>query len=234
MAGRGEISDESNSVHPRVFALSKEGDWVPAVHPIHWDKKSAGVGLGKAFAVALAQEDEDVIIGLVPAACGGSSIRAWVPGGFHDQTKSHPYDDAISRTRRAMKDGVLKAILWHQGESDSNAKQASSYEENLKALVERFRNDLGDDKLPFIIGQLGQFPSKPWNEYRELVNQAHRSVATHMHRVGFVSSDGLTSLSDNTHFDSSSLRTFGNRYAGVYLELREGTATPSRLLLAPN
>jgi len=47
MAGRGIISAEDEKIHPRVFMLSKDGKWKPAVDPIHYDKTVAGVGLGK-------------------------------------------------------------------------------------------------------------------------------------------------------------------------------------------
>src|SRR4028119_1665926 len=39
-------------------------------------------------------------------------------------TKTHPYDDAISRLSVAMKDGVVKGVIWHQGESDSGPDRA--------------------------------------------------------------------------------------------------------------
>ncbi|MCO6043576.1 sialate O-acetylesterase [Aeoliella sp. ICT_H6.2] len=224
MAGRGKVGPEDKRIHPRVFALSKQGEWVPAVDPIHYDKRSAGVGLGKSFALALAEQRDDIVIGLIPAACGGSPISTWEPGGYHNQTKSHPYDDAIARTRRATRDGTLQGILWHQGEGDSHPERAPDYEERLRQLIGRFRQDLDAPQLPFVIGQLGQFPQKPWNEARQTVNQAHIAIAEQVPRVGFVSSDGLTCRADNTHFNAESLRKFGRRYAETYLQLVENAA----------
>ncbi len=219
MAGRGIIRDADRVPHPRVLALNKEGKWVPAVAPIHFDKKSAGVGLGKSFAVTLAEADEGVVIGLIPAAHGGSPLESWTPGGYHDQTDGHPYDEALARTRRAMADGVLKGILWHQGESDSRPERASVYEDNLKELIARFRKDLNAPELPFLIGQLGQFPANPWNQSRLVVNFAHMAVADSVPNAVFVNSDGLRARRDNTHFNSESLKEFGRRYAEAYLEL---------------
>ena len=112
MAGRGEIEEQDRVAHPRVLMLSEDREWIPAVAPIHFDKTVAGVGLGKSFAIALAEANPGITIGLIPAACGGSPIESWEPGGFHKQTQSPPYDDAISRTRTALKDGTLKGILW--------------------------------------------------------------------------------------------------------------------------
>ncbi len=226
MAGRGAVAEQDKEIHPRVFALSKEGVWKPAVAPIHYDKKWAGTGLGKSFAVALAEENPDIIVGLVPAACGGSPIESWQPGGYHKQTKSHPYDDAVARSKRAMENGTLKAILWHQGESDCTSEKAQVYKEKLIQMIARFRRDFKNPKLPVIIGQLGRFPEKPWSDAKKTVDRAHREIADVMPFVAFVPSEGLACKKDNVHFDSPSLRAFGKRYAEAYLELtrRSGRA----------
>lgn len=222
MAGRGEVEAVDQVVNPRVFSLSESGEWIPAVDPIHFDKKVAGVGLGKSFALQLLEDsDEDIVIGLIPASCGGSPISSWAPGAYHDQTKSHPYDDAMNRVRRARRDGVLKGILWHQGESDCRAQTSSVYADKLRALIERFRDDLDAEELPFIIGQLGQFSHKPWSSDREKVNDAHVLMTTELSGVAFVVSDELTAKADNIHFNSKSLRIFGRRFADVYLKTVE-------------
>ena len=53
MAGRGKLDDAALTPHPRVLALNKEGNWVPAVDPLHFDKpRIVGVGPGRAFAEA--------------------------------------------------------------------------------------------------------------------------------------------------------------------------------------
>ena len=224
MAGRGRVAEEDRRPHPRVLALGKDGKWKPAVDPLHWDKSVAGVGLGRSFAIAIAEANPDITVGLIPAACGGSPITSWEPGGYHGQTKSHPYDDAIARAKTAVQDGTLKGILWHQGESDSKPEAASKYEQRQTQLIARFRKDLAAPELPFIIGQLGQFPKRPWNDARKLVDAAHQEVAKEDSHAGFVSSDELTAKSDNTHFDTPSLKEFGRRYAEAYLRLGDASA----------
>ncbi|SVD48981.1 uncharacterized protein METZ01_LOCUS401835, partial [marine metagenome] len=124
MAGRGKVSDADRKEHPRVLMFNKDHSWVPAVDPIHFDKSVAGVGLGRTFGIQMAEDNPDAIIGLIPCAAGGSPIRTWEPGGYHAQTKSHPWDAAISRAKAALEDGTLKGILWHQGESDSNTRDS--------------------------------------------------------------------------------------------------------------
>lgn len=72
MAGRGKVDEESKQIHPRVFMLNKDGQWVPATDPLHFDKPSAGVGPGLAFGKALAEAAPEVRIGLIPCAVGGT------------------------------------------------------------------------------------------------------------------------------------------------------------------
>jgi len=220
MAGRGKIEPTDQLPHPRVLVLTKEGAWKPAVAPLHYDKAGAGVGLASSFAIALAEKNPDITIGLVPAACGGSSIAAWVPGGYHAQTRSNPYDDAVSRTKTALQSGELKGILWHQGESDTGGERADKHAQELKDLIQRFRTEFNNPALPFVIGQLGQFTEKPWNEGRKTVDQAQRTVAAEVPHCAFVLSDGLTPNSDFVHFNTESLHEFGRRYAEAYLKIR--------------
>lgn len=227
MAGRGEVKAQDTIPHPRVLTLTREGTWVPAVDPIHFDKPIAGVGLGRTFGIELAALDSSVTIGLIPTAVGGSPIMTWAPGVRYPETGSYPYSDALARAQRALQDGTLKAILWHQGESDgSDLERAQRYEEALRALIERFREDLGAPDVPFLIGQLGQFAGRPWSEGDTLVDAAHQRVARDVPNAAFVSSDGLTSKNDNIHFDTASLRAFGRRYAEAYLSLEDQAVVP--------
>ncbi len=80
MAGRGELDEESRQAHPRVFMLNREGVWVPATDPVHFDKSIAGVGPALSFGKAMAMASPRAKIGLVPGAVGGTSITLWAPG----------------------------------------------------------------------------------------------------------------------------------------------------------
>jgi hypothetical protein len=219
MAGRGKSDTAAQTAHPRVFSLRKNLEWAPAVDPLHWDKPSAGTGLGKPFAEALAEKFPSLAIGLIPAACGGSPVSAWKPGVFFSQTKSNPYDDALTRTRKALEKGSLKAILWHQGESDCNATNAPEYEKNLEALIQKFRTEFQQPELPFLIGQLGQFPQKPWNAETGVVDAAHQSLARRIKNVRFIPLPNPVSIGDHLHFDTPTLRVFGKAYADAYLDV---------------
>ena len=216
MAGRGQVTDADRQPHPRVLSLGKDGNWGLAVDPLHFDKPAVvGVGVGRSFAIAYAERHPGVTVGLIPCAVGGSSIDTWQPGGYHAQTHSHPWDDMQSRVQHVVGQGVLKGVLWHQGESDSNDSSAAVYEARLKDLIERFRMTFAEPQLPFLIGQLGQFAERPWNDARRAVDAAQQRTTQHVARTAFVPSDGLTDKGDSTHFDARSLREFGVRYAAA-------------------
>ncbi len=218
MAGRGKIQPEDRAPYPRVLMLNKEGEWVPAAAPIHFDKSFAGIGPGDAFAKLLAGSDPSITVGLIPAACGGSSIRHWRPGAYWEQTQSHPYDDAVARTRKALESGTLKAILWHQGEADCN-KNADQYARWLTELIRDFRQKFNAPDVPVIVGQLSQFPGAKWSEARRKVDAAQRKAVEENQPAAFVTSEGLTSNPDKVHFDRASQLEFGRRYFEAWRKL---------------
>ncbi|HBV62336.1 MAG TPA: sialate O-acetylesterase [Rhodopirellula sp.] len=217
MAGRGKVTESDRKVDPHVLTLNRKGIWVAAVDPIHFDKPGiAGVGLGKTFAKNYAASHPGITVGLIPCAVGGSPISSWEPGGYHPSTKTHPYDTAILRTQLAMKEGTLKGVLWHQGESDCKAGLSVVYKEKLYRLIERFRTNFNDDKLPFIAGQMGQFKERPWNADKKRVDSVHETLPSQLSLTGFVNSKGLKHKGDNIHFDSESYRELGRRYHAAF------------------
>jgi len=158
MAGRGVITEEyKNESNSRVFMLDKNNHWMPAHHPLHFDKSVAGVGPGLAFAIKMANENPGIKIGLIPCAVGGTSIRSWKPGGYDSATKKYPYDDAAARIKAAMKSGVIKGMLWHQGEGDSKPAAAVLYIPQLQTLIERIRALTYNATLPVVAGELGRY-----------------------------------------------------------------------------
>ncbi len=220
MAGRGKVTDDDRKPHARVLMLTKGNTWAPAIDPLHFDKpRIVGVGLGKTFGIELAKARPGVTIGLIPCAVGGSPIASWEPGGYHASTKTHPYDDAMKRARVALKAGTLKGILWHQGESDASPEKSAVYEAKLHALIARLRKELNGHDVPFIAGQMGQFPTRPWSDGKRKVDRAHRDLPKKVKRTAFVNSNDLTHKGDHVHFDAASYRELGRRYAKAFLAL---------------
>ena len=223
MAGRGKVAKEDQTAHPRVLKLDKQDRWVPAVDPLHFDKPMAGVGPGLSFGKALAEADAKVQIGLIPCAAGGSPITVWKKGAAWRQTRSKPYDEALRRVAIARERGVLKGILWHQGESDSNPKAAPLYAERLDDLIARLRKDLGVPNAAFLVGGLSDTALERKSEAK-VVDQALRQLPSQVKRTAYVSAEGLGLKSDNAHFTAASARELGRRYAQALLALRKRPA----------
>jgi hypothetical protein len=222
MAGRGKVIERDNQSHPRVYVLNKNKEWKLAKDPLHFDKPNiVGVGPGLAFGKAMAGYKERVKIGLIPCAAGGSPISSWAIGGYHDQTKSHPYDDAIVRAKAAMQDGVIKGVIWHQGESDSKPDKVKVYHAKLEELITRFRQDLSNEYLPFVVAKLGDFYVAK-NPNAEPINKILERVPDIVKNTACVDVSGLTHKGDVVHFDTKSSRELGRRYAEKMIKIEKG------------
>jgi hypothetical protein len=164
----------------------------------------------------MAKENPKVKIGLIPTAVGGTPIEHWLPGAYDPATKTHPYDDAVVRIKEAMKYGVIKGIIWHQGEANSNPEKVKLYLAQLKELIERFRTLVNNPDLPFVAGELGRYRPDFATFNSEIVKLPamvpYTAVAT---------SEGLVHRGDTLHFDSPSADEFGKRYAKKMIELQK-------------
>ena len=223
MAGRGPLNgEEKQQPNPRVLMLDKSLNWKPATDPMHFDKPGAGVGPGLAFGMRMAKENPSARIGLIPCAVGGTSIKVWVPGALDKATKTHPYDDMLARVHEAQKTGVLKGILWHQGESDRNA--SDDYATKLTELIALLRTSLNAADVPFVAGEISAFNPNQADPTGKL-NQAIHGLAGKVKNYGCVSVEGLTHKGDHLHYDTKSARLLGERYAAKLLEI---TAAPQQ------
>lgn len=208
MAGRGKITEKFKAApDTNILSLDKHGKWIIAKHPLHFDKAIAGVGPGLKFAEGMLKHaDKEVKIGLVPCAVGGTSINKWKTGAYDHQTHTHPYDDAIVRIKQAMQRGVIKGVIWHQGESDQN--NVGNYLTKLEKLIRDIRSLVQNPNLPFVVGELGQY-----NDAYRAMNVEIRKVKTQVPITAIVSTKGLRDIGDHTHFDSASATKLGKRYA---------------------
>lgn len=230
MAGYGGIAKEDplqpgdKDPVPHVLVLDgqgKPGDptpvgpiaWRPGAHPLHLHQGTANFGLGLDFAKEYLKSHPGVTVGLIPCAWGGSSINGMSKGRWM-------YTNAMTRAAFAKKQGVLKGVLWHQGESDSVSEEsANAYEGKLRKLIQDVRQDCGEPELPFIIGNLAEFYGvcKDHAVRIKLINQVRGilyNVATTEPHAAFVPSTGLESADENyVHFNRASYILFGQRYA---------------------
>lgn len=222
MAGRGLVEPADTLPNAQVLSLNKEGEWEIAKDPVHFDRPYAAVGPGLSFGKAMAATDSSIYIGLIPCAVGGSGIDSW-RGPNGNQTAGENYEQAVARCRNAMQNGVFKGILWNQGETDCSEKGVQRYEEKLLALIEALRNDLGDSTLPFIAAELPAFqvdrPDSTHqfhnNPYVDLINAKIKSLKNRVHNYDVISSEHTDHKGDYLHYNSTSARLLGLRYAAA-------------------
>ena len=88
-------------------------------------------------------------------------------------------------------------------------------------MITEIRKELNAENLPFIFGELSEDISQKWNlgDYPKQMNSIFREIQKEISNCRLVSSKGLALKPDGIHFNSSSLREFGNRYFDAYLEL---------------
>lgn len=220
MAGSSPIEPSDTIPNSRILRLNKNKEWDVAKEPIRVDKDIIGMGPGLSFGRELAKRDTTVIIGLIPAAVGGTSIDLWVPGAYDHKTKLNPYDQAIDRALFAMKSGELKGIIWNQGESDSHEGRSTDYQDKLKAVIERFRKDLSNENLPFVAGQLSRFRivkkidgKRKVDKHAQAVNLAMIELKKEVDNYDVVRLKSAEHKGDGTHLDSKSARALGKKYA---------------------
>lgn len=220
MVGLGQADEVEPIEHPDIL-MFRHNQWVRARESLH-SEALAGTGLGMSFALELVRAYASARIGLVACAMGGSPLNEWVKGG-------DLYENALKNARSAREHGVIKGVLWHQGESDSGNKElAESYFQRFTGMVEALKDDLGMTDLPVIIGQLGEFIAacgEPRPEgrdttadlkYCQVVNDALKKAGQTLPLGGWVSSRGLKDTGDRVHFNAPALREFGRRYAQEY------------------
>lgn len=209
MAGRAEISATDSTELEGVFLFNDQAQWEPAKNPfnrystVRKEISMQRLGPGYGFAKALGEKTENRI-GLVVNARGGSAIQSWQKGHSDGY-----FEEAMKRVKPALHSGELKAILWHQGES--NSKDPENYTELFRQMVTDIRSELNMPELPFVVGQVGQWQAKN-SEINTVISQLPDQISF----TSLVTSDGLTPMKGDTndpHFDTESQLLLGQRYA---------------------
>lgn len=220
---------------------SKIGTWDVAKPPIVRPDTYLGVTdyFGRTLVKGL---DTRYKIGVVVVAVDGCSIRAFskdktVCSNYISEAKSgnqtwvteaaaqygdYPYGKLVEMAQKAQKSGVIKGIIFHQGETDA------SNEEWLASVYKLYTNLLEDlslsaDSVPFIAGEPVQqseggacYSAIPWVDKIPdyFKKQSGKDIAY------VASSKGCKKIStDVYHFSSEGYRTLGKRYGEIMLPL---------------
>ncbi len=237
--------DSKIAAFPRVVVASDplHESFDPSIQ----GKSGTHIGLGLSFAkAALAETTQNIV--LVPAAW---SATGFCNNGFEhiawnaedpasDQTHlggTALHDRAIARTNLALREtgGVLRGILWHQGEADATETAcADDYATNLSELIRSLRTQIQADArgssargpdatIPFILGTMsrgdderGSFST--FDEIKTTVDNTHRLLPSQINMVAVSINDDLVpdafpcGQGSCIHFGAQAYREMGRRY----------------------
>jgi len=222
--------------HPRVkmFATTScprlnrptVGEMYPAVPPMF--KCDQGLSVADWFGRHMADSLPDVTIGIIPVAQGGTSIRLFDPDDYKNYLNSaeswlkngaKAYGDdgnamgrIIEVAKKAQEKGVIKGIIFHQGETDGGM---SNWEQIVKKTYEYMLKQLGlnAEETPFVAGEMVDGGSCAGFSSRV------RGLSKYIANFGVASSKGYGSKGDGLHFTVEGYRGMGLRYAQEMLKL---------------
>jgi Carbohydrate esterase, sialic acid-specific acetylesterase len=211
MAGRGLIEPQDTVTNSKIFTINKNGEIILAKEPLHfYEPTLANLDCGLSFGKELVKHiPKNIQILLIPTAVGGSSISQWINDSTFRKVKL--YSNFEEKVKIGKERGTIKGILWHQGESDSKGENVGLYEGRLKILFEKFRNTVGNNSLPILIGELGSFSrNKPgW----KAINEHIYHYASTDKNVSIITTQDFKHKGDSIHFNSEGQREMGKRFA---------------------
>lgn len=227
MAGRGALlPSDTTEVVDGVWLLDSLGTPVKACasfnrySTIRKDIKLQGVSPANNISKLMHQRTGKNIL-LVVNARGGSSLGQWMPGDRHGF-----FNEAVSRTRQAMKYGKLKGILWHQGETDVQKGRTSDYADRFTTFITALRDSLGGgDEIPVVVGQLGQWKWAPMEDINTFNDSVVPEICATVPNCQYVSSHRLGRLfkdkEHDPHFSRDAQLELGRRYADKMIQVVE-------------
>ena len=199
-----------------------------------------------AFGAFIAEAtDTDNRIAIVKVSRGGSSLRNdWrvnptvntgpdVPEGFIYRAFIEEVSARLAELRADGSTAIVKGVVWHQGESDSN-NGVNEYVERYIEFVESVRDRFGED-IQFVLGELSRDRVDPDGTDRSVtfntnINQLAADSADPNNLdvpsgISVVSSLGLETPrslnptnfdADGTHFTANGQIELGRRYVAEF------------------
>jgi len=206
----------------------KKGEWYNAVPPLC--RTSTGLCPVDFFGrTMVARTPERFTIGVVNVAVAGCKIElfnretyeayaATAPAWMTSIIKEYggnPYQHLLDMAKLAQKKGVIKGILLHQGESNTNDKDwpnkvAKIYNDLIKDLSLRAEN------VPLLAGETVNADQQG---AAASVNTIIAELPKVLRNSYVISSKGCECRPDHLHFTPAGYRELGKRYAEKMLEL---------------
>lgn len=207
----------------------KMGKWYTAVPPLC--RQNTGLTPVDYFGRTMTQYLPDNIkIGVITVAVGGCHIETFMKDSVDNYVKTrapqwmkgmlkaygnNPYKRLVALAKKAQKEGVIKGILLHQGESNTGDQR---WPEKVAFVYNQLIADLHlkTEEVPLLAGEVvranGQGLCVSMNK---IIDQLPQTI----HTSHVISSEGCTNGPDKLHFDAAGYREIGKRYAYKMLEL---------------
>ena len=238
MEGQGGIESQDKTVDERFQVLwaadngscsgKTKGKWSTAVPPLA-HCQGAKLGPTDYFGRTMVEKtDPQIKVGVIVVAVAGCSIQLFDKDSYANYARTqqswmtqrindyggNPYGRLIEMAKKAQEEGVIKGIIFHQGETDAGDGQWPS---KVKKVYDNIIKDLGlENDIPFLAGEvLRSGVSKGANNNIAKLPQQSKNFYV-------VSSEGFNqALNDgqNVHFTSQEYRDFGKRYAEKMIEV---------------
>ncbi|WP_066629916.1 sialate O-acetylesterase [Labilibacter marinus] len=238
MEGSAKIEGQDKTADVRLKMMSpmdcpdldrKYGEWYTAVPPLSscWHGLSPADYFGKTMVAIL---PDSIEVGVMNVAIGGSDIRLFDKAIYQDYTDTYPepwfkekvnayggnpYERLMEMAKKAQKEGVIKGILLHQGETNERDENWPSY---VKIVYENMLKDLGlnAEDVPLLAGEVVNADvGGKCSSMNHIINQLPVVVPT----ASVISSKGCAVSKDNVHFNSEGVRKLGRRYAVEMLSI---------------
>jgi hypothetical protein len=178
------------------------------------------IGLARALA-----EKKGAPLAIIKAAFSGTGMSTdWNPADPGDGGKC--YRALIAETKAAVAaasaQGItlrLRALVWVQGESDSNPTAAPVYEQALTEMLASLRKELGAPDLIALLAVNTRFGNGK-NPHVPTVIAAQKAIAAKDKRCAYVDTEGAETLPPtHTHFTAPGTLEVGKRFAAALLRM---------------
>ncbi len=216
MAGRGKVEPQDTIPNERILTINKNNLWILAKEPLHfYEPRLTGLDCGLSFGRELLNHIPDsVSIALIPCAVGGSSMQQWLGDLHHRDVQL--LSNLKNKVDFASQYGIVKGILWHQGESDASAELIPKYEQNLQHLISTLRHITGQNDLPFLMGELASFANPEKQRRWDAINSIMHKVAGKDENTFVIGTGDLQTKGDSVHFNAAGQRSMGWRFARMF------------------
>ncbi|KAA6430305.1 sialate O-acetylesterase [Rufibacter glacialis] len=206
----------------------KKGEWYPATPPL--TRCNTGLTPADYFGRTLvATLPDSITVGVINVAVGGCKIELFEKGSYQSYVATapswmtaalepydkNPYSRLVEMAKLAQKDGVIKGILLHQGESNTGD---TAWPSKVKGVYENLLKDLNLNPraVPLLAGEM---VSKEQGGACASMNAIIAKLPQVIPNAHIISSEGCPALDDRLHFTAEGYRKLGRRYGAKMLAL---------------